>query len=68
MAVPPDHERQRGFNWLRWTAIGCTAWLVIMIATGAPFAAIFLIPVIGPLGGWLVGGAFYLLAGAMGRR
>ena len=61
-------EEERGFPWLRWTVIGCAAWLVFMVATGASFAAVFLMPVVGPLGGWLVGGSLYLAAGALARR
>lgn len=66
MAAHPDNDDRRGFHWLRWTVIGCVAWLVVMAVTGASFAAIFLMPVVGPLGGWLVGGALYLVTG-LGR-
>ena len=66
MPAVSENGRGHGFHWLRWTLIGCAAWLVFMAVAGASFAAIFLMPVIGPLGGWLVGGALYLLAG-LGR-
>jgi hypothetical protein len=64
----PNADPGRGFHWLRWTAIGCAAWIAFMILTGASFTAIFLMPVAGPIGGWLVGGTLYLLGGLLGRR
>jgi len=64
----PNADSGRGFRWLRWTAIGCVAWIAFMILAGASFAAIFLTPVAGPIGGWLVGGTLYLLGGAFRSR
>ena len=64
----PNADSGRGFHWLRWTAIGCVAWIAFMILSGASFAAIFLMPVAGPIGGWLVGGTLYLSGGLLGRR
>ena len=60
---------ERSFNWLHWTVIGCVAWLVFVVATGS--SAIGIIsdsrrP--GPIGGWLIGGLLFLLAGLIGRR
>jgi hypothetical protein len=61
-------EDETSFNWPRWTLIGCLAWLVLAIATGGSTIAFILTPVAGPVGGWLVGGSFFLLAGVFGRR
>jgi hypothetical protein len=55
------------FPWLLWTLIGCAGWVVLMVAIGEPIG-LLATPVGGPIGGWLVGGAIYLLAGAVTRR
>ncbi len=57
-----------GFHWRRWTAIGCLAWIALMALSGAPFTAIFLTPVVGPLGGWLIGGTLFLVGGVVRNR
>lgn len=54
-------------HWLRWTIIGCLAWIAIVLIVGMSSIALILTPVIGPLGGWLVGGVLYLLGGAFER-
>ncbi len=50
-------------NWLRWTGVGCLLWVAFVILTGASTIALILTPVIGPISGWLLGGAIYLLGG-----
>jgi hypothetical protein len=56
-------ESIREFSLLRSALIGCVAWVAIALLTGGSAVALILTPVIGPLGGWLLGGALYLIWG-----
>jgi hypothetical protein len=57
----------RSAPWLRWMVLGCVGWIVLMLATGRPIGLIFT-PAAGPILGWLVGGAAYLVVGILTRR
>ena len=47
--------KRGGFSWRNWAAVGCVAWIVLVIAAGAPWAILFT-PLIGPIFGWIGGG------------
>jgi hypothetical protein len=65
--MPTTASHMTGFPWLRWLAIGCVGWVILMLATGTPIG-ILLTPALGPISGWLVGGALYLIVGVITRR
>jgi hypothetical protein len=60
-----DVEDARGFHWRRWTVIGCLAWIALVLIGGGSTIGLIFTPVIGPIGGWLVGGALYLVGSAL---
>lgn len=47
--------------------LGCLGWIVLMIAVGTPIGLLFT-PAAGPILGWLIGGAAYLVLGVLTRR
>lgn len=53
--------------WLRWMVLGSVAWVVLMVSLGNLIGLIFT-PAAGPILGWLVGGAAYLVIGVLTRR
>jgi hypothetical protein len=46
---------------------GCVGWIVLMLATGSTIG-LLVTPAVGPILGWLLGGAQYLLVGVLTRR
>jgi hypothetical protein len=60
-------RRDGGAPWLRWMLLGCIGWIVLMLTVGSPIG-LLVTPAAGPLLGWLVGGAVYLVIGVVTRR
>jgi hypothetical protein len=57
----------RGAPWLRWMLLGCLGWIALMLTVGSPIG-LLATPAAGPILGWLVGGALYLVSGILTRR
>ncbi len=64
--MPATTSRKRDFQWGRWALIGCAGWIALMVVIGAP-EGIVATPALGPITGWLVGGAFHRATGAFAR-
>jgi predicted PurR-regulated permease PerM len=63
-----ESQTTKGIDWTRWTVIGCLLWLVLAFLAGSSAVAFILIPVAGPILGWLLGLLVYLVGGRFGRR
>ncbi len=57
----------RGVPWLRWMLLGCLGWIVLMLTVGSTIG-LLATPAAGPILGWLLGGAQYLVVGVLTRR
>lgn len=64
--MPASATPKRDFRWGRWALAGCAGWIALMVVIGAP-EAILATPALGPITGWLVGGAFHRAAGFVSR-
>ena len=63
----PQTTSDRGVPWLRWMALGCIGWIVLMLTVGSPIG-LLATPAAGPILGWLLGGVQYLVVGIVTRR
>ncbi len=52
------------FPWGLWALVGFVGWIVLMLAIGAPTLTLAA-PAAGVIGGWIIGGAVYLVLRAL---
>jgi hypothetical protein len=58
---------KRDVPWLRWMLLGCVGWVILMLTVGSTIG-LLVTPAAGPILGWVVGGALYLVVGLLTRR